>query len=592
LDANKYTVSGNWIFKSSDTDERYIFLENQKKGKIIIDKAVKSVIESFYSHTLAEINQKRMVSRELLEIILKVFYRVGVLELSSGTEPKYTPVEAEIKDEEKIRERKNLSQYPLVSIVIINRGNANDDEGRDLSELVHSVYKQRYQNRETIIVNIVDIGTKSRNALWLKKQYPDIHILELKRKIGFPKALNKGIEKARGDFILVLNNTIVLEKNAVYEMMRIALSQERWSAISPKLKYYNNPSFIHSMGKSLFPYFGMGKNFCGCVDFGQFDDQIESVSASFSAALLNRKIINEIGMADPFYKFYYEDLDWCFRARVQGYPVFNAPCALAYYKHHYPQGDLMGKKSRYFRTLYQIGNRLYFVVKNLERKSFCRFLINYIAEDITSMLIHLKRKQFSLFFAYLKSYIRLIPSMPTLFFKRAKVQRKRKIKGDAAVLAKAAPFNFSLEENGIPKLDTHSLRTYYSFLLCQDRDRKGPGKDVDTGADIEVDDDDIIIWQERTATADEKPRKKLYFEFSFTIKRSGPFDIYLLGFTRRGSKVYLDNHRIDQKQKHTKKNKMLYPAARNIYISKGKHFIELERRNHVREIILRRSNIQ
>ena len=586
MNPDKYSLSKDWTFKSNDKNERHIFLENQKKGGIIIDRTVKRVIESFNSNTLAEMNQKKMVSRELLEIILKVFYRVEVLGLTSGIEPKRGTVEAE----EKIRGRKDINQYPMVSIVIIHRDN-DDGKGSDLEELVHSVYRQRYQNRETIIV---DIGTKNKNAKRLKKQYPGISIFELKRNTGFAKALNKGIKKSSGDFILVLNNNIVLEKNAVYEMIKLALSKEKWSAISPKLKYYNNPSFIHSMGKSLFPYFGMGKNYNGCVDFGQFDDQGESISASFSAALLNRKIIKEVGMADPFYKFYYEDLDWCFRARGQGYPVFNAPCAVVYYKYNDRNMDLTDKKSRWFKTLYQAGNRLYFVVKNLERKSLCRFLFNYTAEDIKNLLIHLKRKQFSLFFAYLRSYIRLIPSMPSLFFKRVSVQRKRKMKGDAAILAEAAPFRFLLEENGIPKLDTHSLRTYYSFLLCKDPYKKVPGTDADTDADSDGDRDgsDIIIWQERTATAGIKPRKKLYFEFSFTIKRAGTFDIYLLGFTRRRSRVYLDNHRIDQKPGHNKRNRMLYPAARNIYISKGKHFIELERKNHVREIILRRSDTQ
>ncbi len=579
LNSNKYSMSGDWTFKLNDKKEFY--LENQKKGKIIIDNAVKSVIESFNSNTLVEIDQKKMVSRELLEIILKVFYRVGVLTLTSGTGPKSTIIDSE----EETRERKDLSQYPLVSIVIINRD--NDDEDNDLPGLVHSVYRQSYQNRETIIVDMVDTRPKNRKTLQLKKQYPGIDILELKRKTGFAKVLEKGIKKAGGDFILVLDNHIVLEKDALYEMMKIALSKKKWSAISPKLKYYNNPSFIYSIGKSLFPYFGMGENFCACVDFGQFDDQVESVSASFSAALLNRKIIKKIGMADPFYKFYYEDLDWCFRARVQGYPVFNAPCAVVYYNYHH--ADLTGKKNRRFRTLYLAGNLLYFVVKNLERKSIYRFLKNYIAEDIKNMLIHLKRKQFSLFFAYLSSYLRLLPSIPSLFYKRGKIQRRRKIKEDAAVFAEVAPFNFSLMENGIPKLDTHSLRTYYSYLLCNDLERKVPGKNADTAAN--VDGDDIIIWQERTTTADKKPRKKLYLEFSFTVKIPGTFDIYLLGFTRRGFKVYLDNHRIDRKIKDHKKNRMLYPAARNIYISEGKHFIELERRNHVREIILRRSNI-
>ena len=311
LNSNKYSISGDWAFKFNDKHELY--LENQKKGKIIIDNAVKSVIESFNSNTLDEIDQKKMVSRELLEIILNVFYRVGVLTLTSGSGPKnaiidsntdaYVYADGDGDNEEEIREIKDLGQYPLVSIIIINRVVDDDDEENDLRGLVHSVYRQVYQNRETIIVDMVDTRPKNRKILQLKKQYPDIDILELKQKTGLAKALEKGIKKAGGDFILILDNNIVMETNALYEMMKIALSKKKWSAISPKLKFYNNPSFIHSIGKSLFPYFCMGENFCARVDFGQFDDQVESISASFSAALLNRKIIKKIGMADPFYKF-------------------------------------------------------------------------------------------------------------------------------------------------------------------------------------------------------------------------------------------------------------------------------------------------
>jgi GT2 family glycosyltransferase len=559
LNANKYSISGNWTFKFNETNEPY--LENQKKGKIIIDKAVKRVLESFHSSTFAEIDQKKMVSRKLLETILNVFCRVGVL--TPGTGP------ANAAAGEKNRDSNALNQHPLVSIVIINL-----DEDNHLPELVDSVSRQSYQNLETIMV---DTRAKNHNAQQLKKQYPGINILELKGKTTFAKALNKGIQRAGGDFILVLDNHIVLDEHAVYEMMKIALSKKKWAAISPKLKYYDNPSFIHSMGKSLSPYFGMGENYSGCVDLGQFDDRVENVSASFSAVLLNREIIKIIGMADPFYKFSYADLDWCFRARVQGYPVFNAPGAAAYCKH----SDLTGKKSRCFRTLYPAGNRFYFVVKNLERKSIWRFLINYAVEDIKNMLIYLKRKQFPLFFAYPGSYLRLIKSIPSLFYQRCKIQRKRKIKGDAAVFAESAPLNFSLVENGIPKLDTHSLRTHYSFLHSKDQQGEVTGKNAG----------DIVIWQERKENDSKKRWEKHCFDFSFSVKEQGKFDIFLLGFITKDIKLYLDNRRIHQKTKKNYNIALVYPAARNIFLSGGKHFIQLERKNHVREIILRRSNI-
>lgn len=558
MNANKYSISGNWTFKFNETHEHYIYLENQKKGKIIIDKAVKRVLESFHSSTFVEIDQKKMVSRKLLETILNVFCRAGVL--TPGTGP------ANSTAGEKNRDSNALNQHPLVSIVIINL-----NEDNHLPELVDSVSRQSYQNLETIIVNT---PVKNHNTQQLKKRYPGINILKLKGKTTFVKALNKGIQKAGGDFILVLDNHIVLDEHAVYEIMKVALSKKKWAAISPKLRYYDNPSFIHSMGKSLFPYFGMGENYSGSVDFGQFDDRVENVSANFSAVLLNREIIKIIGMADPFYKFSYADLDWCFRARLQGYPVFNAPGVAAYCKHR----DLTGKKSRWFRTLYPAGNRFYFVVKNLERKSIWRFLINYAIEDITNMLIYLKRKQFSLFFAYLRSYLRLIKSIPSLFYQRWKIQRKRIINGDAAVFAENAPLNFSLVENGIPKLDTHSLRIHYSFLHSKDQQGEVPGKNAG----------DIVIWQERKENHSKKRWKKYYIDFNFSVKEQGKFDIFLLGFITKNLKLYLDNRRIHQKTKKKPNIAQVYPAARNIFLSEGKHFIQLERKNHVREIILRR----
>jgi GT2 family glycosyltransferase len=284
---------------------------------------------------------------------------------------------------------------------------------------------------------------------------------ELNRNIGFAAAVNTGLREATADFILVLNNDIVLDKKALYELVKVALSTtQKWSAIVPKMKFFNNPAFINAIGNSLYPMAWGSDNFIGHVDFGQFDNFKESFSACFGAVLLNAVVIREIGMLDSRYKFYYEDMDWSFRAQVYGYPIITAPKAEIYHKF----GASMSLKTQAFKIRYIIGNRLYFTFKNLSRRTMKRFLSNYISEDKRSIKYCLKHKNFPLAWAYIRGYLRFLTAFPALFYKRKKLQRNRKITDDSLIFAKAPPLNLTLLEDGAPKLDIQSLHANYAFL--------------------------------------------------------------------------------------------------------------------------------
>ena len=559
----RYYRTDDWHLKSSRDKERMeFFLENSKGGKIILDETIKKVLQSINKHTFDEINQKKMISTRLLDTLLKVFTRVGVLK----GEP--TPVEP----------LQPLEKNPLVSIVIVNY---NGD--KHLPGLLESLRQQTYHHQEVIVV---DNHSTDNSCQWLKARHPGCRLKELNKNIGFAAAVNIGIREAAGDFILVLNNDIVVEETAIYEMVKVALSSsQKWSAVAPKMKFFNNPAFINAIGNSLYPTAWGSDNFIGHVDFGQFDDFNESFSACFGAVLLNTAVIKEIGLLDRHYKFYYEDMDWSFRAQVYGYPIITAPKAEIYHKF----GASMSLKSQAFKARHIVGNRLYFTLKNLNLRTMKRFLSNYIYEDIRCTLFYLKHKNVLMVLAYIRGYLRLLVSFPALFFKRMKLQRRRKITDDSLIFAKAAPLNLTLMEDGAPKLDIYSLYANYAFLSLSYRPAVSDSPYVETS-------NDFIIWRLQPPPEAKKSLKKNYMEFSFHLDESGYYDIHLLESIKRNLTLYLDNQPINREKKESSINKkgrnkrfgMDVLAAQNVFISAGDHILKLEWRSHVHGVVLKK----
>jgi len=545
----RYYRSDDWRLSAGDDP----FVENSRGGKIFLDAVAVRVLECIDGLTFEEIDREKLISTGLLETFLKVFTRVGVIKTGKEEIEKKAPPQP-------------LKENPPVSVVIVNYNGE-----KHLPDLLDSLKSQTYKHIEVIVV---DNRSTDNGCRWLKAHHPDVTLKELGRNTGFAAGVNAGIGLSRGEYILVLNNDIVLDEGAVYELVRAALSAgSQWSAIVPKMKFFDNPAFINAIGNSLYPISWGSDNFIGHVDLGQFDGVGESFSACFGAVLLNRGALADIGLLDPRYRFYYEDMDWSFRARAYGYPILTAPRADIYHKF----GASMSLKSQAFKFRYIVGNRLYFTLKNLDRETVKRFLFNYVIEDIKSFLIYLKRRNISLVFAYVLGYLRFFTSLPGLIFKRRRMRKRRKEAGieDSRIFSRAVPLNLTLMDRGSPRLDVYSLRTNYGCL--DSTGGGGPG--------------DIVIWRLRPPRNHKSSREKIYMEFGFSLPRGGHYDIYLLGMIRGGLTVYLDNRSVGMKSAEKEKSKRLrlnYLAAQNVYIPEGGHVLELSRRNHIHAVVLQK----
>lgn len=459
----KYRRANVWKILQNVGKEWYVEKQGQPKSKIIIDEVIKTLIESIDSNSTEEIYQKntelihdalqqennrpRPISPgEFLEMFIRVFTRVGVLsseeEIAPTSQRKLTPCPVP------------LNPMPLVSVLIVT---CNGIE--HLPELLNSLKQQNYPNLEIIII---DNHSDGNSLSFINENYPGIGIFRNSKNLGHGAAFNIGLEKAKGEMILHLDDDIVVEEDTISKLVQAALAKKTWAALAPKIKFYYNHAFINSMGNSIHKTDWGSDNFINYVDLGQFDHFTEPFSACFAAALLNRESIAKVGALDEFYQVYYDDVDWCFRAQINGFPVYIVPDAEVFHKF----GGTMKKDKHFFLRKWElvIGNRLYFTIKNLETKTIRSFLPRYLLEDMRNVGGYLINGKLRHLFIYFKAYARFLSALPRVLLKRKEVQKLRKNIPDALLFLKNIPINHKISTEGIPRLDFHSLCLNYLAL--------------------------------------------------------------------------------------------------------------------------------
>jgi GT2 family glycosyltransferase len=101
---------------------------------------------------------------------------------------------------------------------------------------------------------------------------------------------------------------------------------------------------------------------------------------------INRAAWDAVGPVDEGFPMYYEDSEWCYRARLLGYKILPAPQAVIYHAFggKVPSGDVDTLSPTKLRNV--VYGRYRFVIK-LNGETLFRFLRNYWVEDWANFLV-------------------------------------------------------------------------------------------------------------------------------------------------------------------------------------------------------------
>lgn len=194
-----------------------------------------------------------------------------------------------------------------------------------------------------------------------------------RKNLGFAGGNNVGIKKALqggADFVMLLNNDVILKKNLVVALVRDLLSDPKIGMVSPKMYFakgyeFHKDRYKESEKGKVFWYAGGDIDWDNIysshhgvdkVDRGQYEKLSDTDFANGACALIRKEVFKKIGYLDEKLFLYWEDADFSQRAHLAGFRIVYSPHSALWHKVSSAAGGIGSPSNDYFL----IRNRLVF----------------------------------------------------------------------------------------------------------------------------------------------------------------------------------------------------------------------------------------
>jgi len=190
---------------------------------------------------------------------------------------------------------------------------------------------------ETIVV---DNASSDGTAELVGSRFPWVRLVANADNRGYSRGVNEGMRLASGGAILILNPDIVVQEGSIDRLMAFMARTPDAGIVGAKLVYpdgslqYSCRAF-YTAGALVFRRTVLGKLFprAGPLRRHLMLDYDHAAARAVdwvlgACMLVRRSALEKVGAMDERFFLYFEDIDWCFRMKNQGWSVYYEPASV------------------------------------------------------------------------------------------------------------------------------------------------------------------------------------------------------------------------------------------------------------------------
>ncbi len=216
---------------------------------------------------------------------------------------------------------------PDLSVLVVNY-----NTGFLLEQMFSALQAARGSLNIQIIV--VDNASRDNSVEILRTTYPSVELICNAVNVGFGRANNQAIAKARGRYVLLLNTDAFVSSDTLFKTVDFMEENSRCGVLGVKLvgangslqyscRYFPTPWNLFLERTNLARFFPKTR----MIDDMSWDHastrECDWVPGCYY--LIRREVVKEIGLFDPRYFLYYEEVDHCRTVRAAGWTVVYYP---------------------------------------------------------------------------------------------------------------------------------------------------------------------------------------------------------------------------------------------------------------------------
>jgi GT2 family glycosyltransferase len=198
-------------------------------------------------------------------------------------------------------------------------------------------------------VVVVDNGSSDGTAELVAERFPEVRVVALDENFGFGRAVNRGVEIAATDVVVLVNNDVLCPPDFLAELLA-PFDDEHVGMVAGVLLQHDRPNLVDSAGIELDPTL-RSWDMLWNRPVEELAGAAAPVGPCGGAAAYRTDAFREVGGFDEAFFAYWEDVDLALRLRLAGHACARAPAARALHKH----GQTVGAASPQQRRLEAFG---------------------------------------------------------------------------------------------------------------------------------------------------------------------------------------------------------------------------------------------